>query len=211
MATLATRTAPALALSGSGLSAAYRTAQSQTTLATEASLAAWAAVALGASDEAAALYLPGAVERTAGGQARAAALAAGYVAGIMAAAVDPPSRLAPVDLSGVPLVTEETRWLYSPVLRMRALLAEGVAEPAAHAQASAYAVSMVPGDLQAAERAGLDAGAAAHNARARFRKVPAGGACGWCQEIASKDYPSAEAVPFHAGDRCSVELELRED
>jgi hypothetical protein len=146
-------------------------------------------------------------------QRQALTLAAGYAAsaarlvrierGQAAAAI-----VGPLDLGAalVPvLATPASATVRSPALRLLARIGEGVAEAEARSTAAGYASQLAGGDLQVAQRAGLSAGADASGARiVGWRKQPSGGACAWCQTVASSQYHDAEAVPFHAGDRCTV-------
>jgi hypothetical protein len=153
-------------------------------------------------------YVSRAHPTVAGGQKAAADGAAGYVTAL----VRPTDRARRAELdtsdalrrSGV-LVTPESRSLVAPVLRARRLVAEGEAVAVAIDAAQSYAGALASLDLQAAQRVGLDAGAAASDAEIEgWEKDVGGDACDWCQAIAGNTYDDPEAVPFHENDRCSV-------
>ena len=91
------------------------------------------------------------------------------------------------------------------MLRARRLVGEGETLIEAKEQASAYAGQLGSLDLQTGQRVGLEQGVGAGGARiVGYRKELAGGACSWCRETAQTTYGSADAVPFHHNDGCSV-------
>jgi hypothetical protein len=149
-------------------------------------------------------YLARAVPVVAGGQRRAAALGIAYLREL-----SPPARgkLPPtVDraLSGQ-LVTADSPVATSPVLRLWGRVNEGDSLGVAQAAAASYAGALAIGDLQVAQRLGLEEGArAAEREVTGWAKELSGDACDWCQEIAGQVYRSADAVPFHDRDRCAV-------
>jgi hypothetical protein len=144
---------------------------------------------------------------TAGGQLSAARLAAGYGLTLTRRPRASPSSLdvsGALGRSGVG-VTPESRSLVAPPLRARGLVAEGATLAEAKLEAAEYAGQLGSLDLQAAQRVGLEEGVAAGGARVvGYRKELAGGACEWCRETAQTTYRTADAVPFHRNDACSV-------
>jgi hypothetical protein len=196
------------AASRSRLHATHRQRQQQTQATVGAMLARLVRALPDLSDDAAELYVARAVPVIVAGQRNAAALAAGYVR----AAAPTLRRDRPPDLSlGALAVTAETPWVASPIIRGRAKLAQGLAWAEALDAAGAYAGELASGDLQRAMRFGLDAGADAVGARVRWRKELSGGACPWCVTVAAGSYTSADSVPFHEHDRCSVAPEFDEE
>lgn len=155
------------------------------------------------SDESSARYVAQAVPVIVAGQRTAATLAAGYVRAL-APATGPLER--PVDLTlGDLAVTADTAWVASPIIRARAKLAAGNTYLAAIDAAASYAEGLASGDLAVAQRLGLEAAAGASGAGVRgWVKEADGAACRWCQDVAQGVYSSAESVPFHDNDRCSV-------
>jgi hypothetical protein len=152
-------------------------------------------------------YHDRAYPRVAGGQRTAARLAAAYGLaltrrpGVAPGAVDVSGALRS---SGVE-IDPESRSLVAPPLRARALVAEGATLLEAKAAARDYAGQLGSLDLQAAQRVGLEQGVGAGGARiGGYRKQLAGSACSWCVETAQEVYHSADAVPFHHNDGCSV-------
>jgi hypothetical protein len=102
-------------------------------------------------------------------------------------------------------VTSESRSLVAPPLRARHLVAEGATLLEAKAEAAEYSVQLGSLDLQAAQRVGLEEGVAAGGARiVGYRKELAAGACEWCRSTSATVCDSADAVPFHRNDACSV-------
>jgi hypothetical protein len=152
-------------------------------------------------------YVAAAYPRVAGGQRQAARLAAGYGLTLTRRPGVPTSA---TDLAGALResaveVTAESRSLVAPPLRARHLVAEGATLLEAKADAAEYAGQLSGLDLQAAQRVGLEEGVTAGGARVvGYRKQLAGGACDWCRETSATVYGSAEAVPFHRNDACSV-------
>jgi hypothetical protein len=162
------------------------------------------------SEEQLAAYVESAYPTVAGGQLAAADTAAVY-ARVLAAGRKtrrPPDVPAALDKSGV-LVTRETPSVVAPVLRARKLVNAGDVYSTAISIAAGYAGQLSSADLQAAMRVGVDEGAKAAGLRVGgWRKAPGGDACEWCQMIADNVYDDADAVPFHAGDRCGVEPDV---
>ena len=158
-------------------------------------------------DEQAALYVADAVPVVARGQQRAAELAAGYVRVI--ATSDPERRQRPLELEPE-LVTPETPWMLSPIIRARRELAVTELEgPDAWTAALGIAVAKmrgyVSGDLATAQRHGLERGADASGLRVRgYRKQLSGTACSWCRDVSQTVYALPSNVPFHERDACSV-------
>ena len=161
------------------------------------------------SEQALADYQAAAYPTVLGGQTLAAGTAAGYVT-----ALAPPSEssrrrrrldvAAALARSGV-LVTPETRSLIFPVLRARSLVNDGQTHAAAVAAAGSYAGALSGNDVMAAQRVGLDEAADSAGTRiVGWRKETGGNACPWCEETAGGFYHSADAVPFHDRDQCSV-------
>jgi len=160
-------------------------------------------------DEAEAAYRVRHARLVAAGQLTAARLAGAYLSALIGRG---PARgyPDPARVLGGALVTADTPSATSPILRARRELAAGSAFPTALAVAAGYGATLALGDMSTASRLGLDAGAEAHGRRMRFRKELSGSACEWCVEVAGETYGSADAVPFHAGDRCSVVPELED-
>ena len=149
-------------------------------------------------------YLSRAVPLVAGGQRRAAALALAYVRKLSPPA---PGKLVPTVDRAVAghLVTAESPVATSPILRLWGRLNEGDSLETAQAAAASYAEALATGDLQVAQRLGLEEGARAGAREVQgWSKELSGEACDWCQEIAGQVYRSADAVPFHDRDRCAV-------
>jgi hypothetical protein len=140
----------------------------------------------------------------AGGQARAASLAAGYGVALARRRPEAIDVSGALEASGV-LVAPDSRSLVAPVLRARLLVSEGQSKAAALAAAASYAHALSSNDLQAAQRVGLDEGVSAVGARvAGYQKELSPDACEWCQLTAERTYSSADSVPFHDRDACSV-------
>jgi len=169
-------------------------------------------------EESLAFYVDGAYPIVAGGQTTAGETAAGYIGVIAAARARareqrhrlrrPPDVLAALTRSGV-LVQPDSRSLVAPVLRARALEADGMAAPAALEAASSYADALASNAMQAAQRVGLGEGAAANGLEVDgWRKQLGPGACSWCNAIANGVYADPDAVPYHDNERCGVEPEL---
>ena len=131
--------------------------------------------------------------------ARLTRIERGRPAAAIVGPLDLTAALAPV------LATPATPTVRSPALRLLGRLAEDVAEAEARSTAAGYAGQLALGDLQTAQRAGLAAGAQASGARVvGYRKELSGAACPWCRSMSRRQYHEADAVPFHAGDRCTV-------
>jgi hypothetical protein len=143
----------------------------------------------------------------AGGQRQAGRLAAAYGLTLTRRPGVPPT---PTDVTGAlrssgVAITPEARSLVAPPLRARALVADGATLIEAKAEAAEYAGQLGSLDLQAAQRVGLEQGVGAGGARiVGYRKELTGGACEWCRETAATTYRTADAVPFHRNDGCSV-------
>jgi hypothetical protein len=157
-------------------------------------------------------YSLAASARTAGAQTRAGRLAAGF---LLALADRRRRRRQPVRLDEAlheVLVTPASPVAYSPVLRARKLEPD-LGLPAALAAAGSYAAGLGSGDVQAAQRAGLDAGAAATGEHIiGWRKELDPACCDWCQLVgAERVYRAADSVPFHERDKCSVSPVLAGD
>lgn len=137
-----------------------------------------------------------------GAQRRSAQIAIAYLAALRA-----PVRQASLEraLEGV-RVTRESPVARSPILRLWKLLDEGQEHAAAVIAAGTYASALCSGDLQAAQRGGLQEGAAASGARVQgWVKELSPTACEWCQTIGvDQVYRSPDGVPFHANDTCSA-------
>lgn len=152
------------------------------------------------------LFAPQAARVVSGGQERAARFAIAYVSKL-----SPPTRArTPASvtraLEGV-VVDQSSPVARSPILRLKALLADGEDELEARRASASYANGLASGDLQAAERGGLTEGARAGARRVvGWRKSLAPNACSWCQTIASGGgrYRAPETVPFHQRDECGV-------
>jgi hypothetical protein len=162
-------------------------------------------------------YHDGAYPLVAGGQREAARLAAAYGRTLGEQALGVPSLPGPTDIVGALLnsgvgVTPESRSLVAPPLRARSLVAEGATLAEAKLEAAEYAGQLGSLDLQAAQRVGLEQGVHAGGKRVvGYRKVLAGGACSWCREVGGERvYHSADSVPFHRNDACSVAPVLAE-
>lgn len=155
------------------------------------------------SDESRDAYVAGAVPLIVAGQRRAATYAAAFARAI-APAVDPAGRL---DLQLDELVvTAETAWVASPIIVARRELGAGSSWGAALELAATKAKGYTSGDLAVAQRHGITRGAASTGAELDgYRKVLAGGACAWCRDVSGGLYRSADSVPFHEHDACSVE------
>jgi hypothetical protein len=159
------------------------------------------------ADDAIERYAPVAARVVSGGQHRSARFALAYLAttATRAPGKSPPSVTRALD--GV-LVDESFPVARSPILRLKKRLADGDELALARQSASSYAEELATGDLQAAERGGLDEAARASGKKIRgWRKVLSSEPCDWCRTIASDTtgrYRSAETVPFHARDHCSV-------
>lgn len=137
----------------------------------------------------------------AGGQHRAAQLAVAYIATQAQPRSTPALGVALRDL----IVTRASPVTRSPILRLWSLIDDGHAVAEAQGAAGSYAEALASNDLQVAERAGLNEGARVAGERVvGWRKALDPGCCAWCQRLAVGTYRSAESVPFHERDRCSV-------
>lgn len=169
-----------------------------------------AAITLDRSEEIRDEYQTTTVRIVRGGQLAAAGLAAAYIAAYV-----PPVRSVDLRhaLRGTLLDADDGRSLVG-LVRMWSLLDDGVPPLDARMAAGSIARNLAEGDLQAACRVGLDEGAHAAERTARWAKLPAPGACEWCQEIANQGYRyrSAESIPFHSHGpcRCSYAPEFGE-
>jgi hypothetical protein len=143
------------------------------------------------------------------GQVNASQMAITYVAGLLHAGRYP--RLpAAATVAAPTLATTESPVARAPVLRYWHHLAEGMADAEARQVAGAYAGSLASGDLHAAQRAGIDAGASAYGQHVSgYRKLLAPSSCEWCQLVgAERVYNSPDTVPFHPDCRCGVGVVL---
>lgn len=154
------------------------------------------------SPEAEQAYVAAAVPLIAAGQRRSATVAAAYARAV-APDVDPRAALE-LQLDDV-VVTADTAWVASPIIRARAELAGGAAWAAALAVAASKARGYVSGDLAVAQRHGLERGARSTGRDVRYRKAVVGDACAWCRAVASTLYALPSNVPFHERDGCGVE------
>lgn len=155
------------------------------------------------SDEFAAAYAHASARVHVAGRSGAASLTAGYVR--LAQALRGARPLAPIELPR--FEPEPGGWSeLGPIVSLRANLAEGVPWTSAVELARGVASQRSARALQEASRLGGDVAARAYPTRPRWAKAPDGEACDWCLEIAGQEYRSAESVPSHDGDRCSVEI-----
>ncbi len=142
----------------------------------------------------------------AGGEHQAARLALAYFAAYAPPRTPPDlgRALAPM------LMTPENPGAIVGLLRLWALLDQDTPELQARQEAGSFTANLAGGDLNAATRVGLDEAARAAGRRPRWRKIPSPGACDWCRMIASGGarYHSADSVPFHSSDHCSVAPEF---
>lgn len=139
-----------------------------------------------------------------GGQRKAAGFALAYVAGLSR----PSGRGLPPSVERAlegKAVGSESPVVRSPVLHLWGRLAEGEELPLARQSAASYAGGLASGDLQTAERGGLEEGARAGERPLKgWSKELSAGACEWCREVARQVYRSSDSVPFHQRDRCAV-------
>lgn len=157
-------------------------------------------------DEQAAMdaYTPAAVSIVTGGQRQSATFAFAYMRALI-----PPARgrAAPTIERALigRLVTVDSPVARSPVLRMWARIAEGEERAVARQAAASYANALASGDLQAAQRGGLEEAARATGKRTRWRKHLNPASCEWCRKVGGeRTYASPDKVPFHERDECSV-------
>lgn len=158
------------------------------------------------TDEAFALYERESARLVGGAQRLSATLAMAYVAQLSPPRDTTPPPTAERALEGV-AVTAASPVTRSPVLRLLARLKEGEEETLARRSAGSYAGELGSGDVQAAERGGLDEAARAGTRRiVGWRKELSPEPCPWCVTIASGGgrYRRADTVPFHSRDRCGV-------
>lgn len=137
-----------------------------------------------------------------GGQRAAARLAAAYI-GVYAA---PEEDLDLDDDLDDELLRPGDDKSMSGLMRLWSLVGQGMPVGQAREEAGAVASQLAEGDLHAAERTGLDAGArAAHERDLRWALNTNPEACDWCEMIAEGGfrYHEAETVPFHQNCRCS--------
>jgi hypothetical protein len=158
------------------------------------------------TEQAFALYEREAVRLVGGAQRRSATFAMAYVAQLSppSPVLEPPT--ADRALEGV-AVTAASPVARSPVLRLLARLKDGDDESVARRAAGSYAGELGTGDVQAAERGGLDEAARVGTRRlVGWRKELSPEPCEWCVMIASGGgrYRRADTVPFHPRDHCSV-------
>jgi hypothetical protein len=184
---------------------AHRRAQQQLAGNVSARLAAMIAGLPAAREQAAMdVYNQAAARLVAGGQRRAAQLAIGYLSLIVDGQ---PGRAAPSPDRAIAdvRVSPQSAVAYSPILRLWYLIDQGLELGDAKLAAGSYADELATNDLHAAQRAGLDEAAHAADRRIEgWQKQLAGDACEWCRSVATKTYASAESVPFHPRDACSV-------
>ena len=157
------------------------------------------------SDESRDIYVSRSVPIVAGGQRRAASLAAAYVRFLAGAREGSPA----LEL-GRRGVTAESGWVASPVARGRAKLAADLPWSAAIDAASTYAAGLASCDLQVAVRFGADAGAKSVDAEIiGWRMELSPSACDWCQMVSGEaaDNPRAyhdpDGLPFHEHCQCA--------
>ena len=158
------------------------------------------------TDEAFAAYERHALRLVGGAQLRSATFAMAYVAQLSPPSPrrEPPT--AERALAGV-AVNAASPVARSPLLRLLGRLKEGEEETLARQSAGSYAGELGTGDVQAAQRGGLDEAARAGTRRLRgWRKELSAEPCPWCVTIASGGgrYRRADTVPFHARDHCGV-------
>jgi hypothetical protein len=150
-------------------------------------------------------YHRAALPLVAGGQRHAAQLAFAYLARLVARdpSRQPPSLVRALEPVAVTTDSAVTR---SPMLRLWYQLGQGAELAEAQQVAASYAHELSSNDLHAATRSGLDEAARSTDQRiGGWRKVLSGDACEWCQKVgAERVYHSADSVPFHARDHCSV-------
>jgi hypothetical protein len=156
------------------------------------------------SQQAMETYSGEAARLVAGGQHRSAQLALAYVIKLSPPA---PGKLPPtVDraLQGK-LVDTYSPVATSPMLKVWGLMAEGEEEALARAAGASHADGLASGDLQVAQRSGLEEGARAGARPIKgWAKQLSGSACEWCREVAGQVFSDPDSVPFHQRDRCSV-------
>jgi hypothetical protein len=147
-------------------------------------------------------YSRAAVPLVAGAQTRSATLSLAYMRQVATPRRTPSIERA---LRGV-LVTAESPVATSPVLRIWGLVEQGMTVGEAQVAAASYAWGLASGDMAVAERGGLDEGATASGERIiGWRKELSPDSCDWCQLVgAERIYSSADSVPFHERDECSV-------
>jgi hypothetical protein len=94
----------------------------------------------------------------------------------------------------------------SPILRLWGLVEQGATVSEAQLAAASYAWGLASNDLAVAERGGLEEGGAVAGERViGWRKEVDPSCCDWCQLVADERiYSSADSVPFHERDQCSV-------
>lgn len=161
------------------------------------------------SDTDVAGYIAAAHPLVEGGQRAAASFSAAYgEAGARRASRS--SRRRPLDVAGAlgrsgVLVTPSSPSIAAPVLRAMHLSATGTPLVAAVAQAASYAYGLSSNDLQAASSVGMQEGVEASGSRILgYSKDTAPGCCEWCGSWEGEVFDTADAVPFHARDTCSV-------
>jgi hypothetical protein len=146
-------------------------------------------------------YNAAAAKLVGGSQRRSAQLSIAYVT-IGQRTVRPPSPARAI--SGV-VVSRESPVTRSPMLRLWHEIDKGIETAIALQLAAGVAQRLASGDLQVAERAGLEEGAQSTGQRiVGWTKELSDDACPWCIEVAEGRYSSADAVPFHENDKCSV-------
>jgi hypothetical protein len=169
-------------------------------------LSAWTSTVTAADDAALEAWLVRSVPLVQSGQ-RSAALVSARAAWTLLASSDGVS----ATMSAVvpKLVTAETPWQSSPMLRLRSLLAEDAPWDVAKADSGAYAQMLASGDLNSAAREGGDQAveqlAEEVDGPIAWAKVAAPDCCAFCQRSAGQLYRAAGNVPMHSGDHCGYQ------
>lgn len=148
-------------------------------------------------------YATAQAQLIAAGQQQAVRLAFAYMA-TLSPPLSPPAMSRALD--GV-LVTPESPRAGSGIVRLWALLEQGLPDDEAREQAGAYAAMLAEAGVASAEQGGLDEAADVGGRTATgWRKEPSPGACEWCQMIADGGarYHDASSVPRHDHDHCAV-------
>lgn len=159
----------------------------------------WDVAVPGLDDAALEGYLGRAVPLVSSGQRVAAQAVARTTASLLEASGSLPAVMPT-------LVTAETPWLSSPMLRLRSLMAEGADYLEARDVAGRYAAALTVGDVQAAAREGAQQAAQALEADMdgpiAWTKIPAPGCCAWCERLSTRLFYDATSVAMHAADKC---------
>jgi hypothetical protein len=149
----------------------------------------------------------------AGAQVRSAQVAIAYMSLVVPfdRTRPTPTAASAIAAAGV-AVTAASPVARSPILRLWHLIDDGAGEAEAKLAASSYADELASTDLHVAQRAGLESGArAGHRRIDGWRKDLSADACDWCRLVAGRTYRSADSVPFHSRDNCSVAPVLEEE